>query len=148
MRMPRLKLSRRSTGTCRYVRHTFPFTVLDLTLCRAVIHPDKTKHERAPEAFDILKKVYTDSWNCSSDSFTTSLLQAESELSDKTKREELDALIAEARLVVLKANSLPSTTQDDDPKLKALNPPFRVQLRVKTKELLIEEEVRRRKCVR
>ena len=26
-------------------------------LCSSVIHPDKTKHERAPEAFDLLKKV-------------------------------------------------------------------------------------------
>ena len=42
--------------------------------------------------------------------------QAESELSDKAKREELDALIAEARLVILKAHSLPSSTQDEDPK--------------------------------
>lgn len=71
--------------------------------------------------------------------------QAESELSDKAKREELDALIAEARLVILKAHSLPSSTQDEDPKLKELNPPFREQLRAKTKEMLIDEEVRRRK---
>ena len=110
-----------------------------------VIHPDKTKHERAPEAFDLLKKV--SSAHHYLDRRFLNHVQAESDLSDKTKREELDALIAEARLVVLKTNSLPSSTQDDDPKLNELNPPFRSQLKAKTKEMLIDEEVRRRKYV-
>ncbi|KAI0065316.1 DnaJ-domain-containing protein [Artomyces pyxidatus] len=93
------------------------------------IHPDKTPHPRAPEAFDILKK-------------------AESELSDATKREEYDAAITQARTLLLKGLSLPPTTPDDHPKLKGLNPPFKQQLREKSKELLIEEEVRRRKAVK
>ncbi|KAH7930215.1 DnaJ-domain-containing protein [Leucogyrophana mollusca] len=93
------------------------------------IHPDKTPHARAPDAFDILKK-------------------AESELSDKNKREELDAVITEARLQILKAHALPASTNDDDPKLRTLVPPFKEQLRAKSKELLIDEEVRRRKAVK
>ncbi|ETW83209.1 hypothetical protein HETIRDRAFT_439694 [Heterobasidion irregulare TC 32-1] len=93
------------------------------------IHPDKTPHARAPEAFDILKK-------------------AESELSDTAKREELDATITQARSVLLKALSLPTNTPDDHPKLKGLEPTFKVQLRIKSKELLIDEEVRRRKAVK
>ncbi|TFK70337.1 DnaJ-domain-containing protein [Pluteus cervinus] len=93
------------------------------------IHPDKTPHERAPEAFDIVKK-------------------AESELSDKAKREELDAVIKQARLLVLKSLNLPNTTQDSDPKLRGLNPSFKVSLRAQSKQLLIDEEVRRRKAVK
>lgn len=73
--------------------------------------------------------------------------QAESELSDKAKREELDAVIHQARVLILKALNLPLTTQDDDPKLKSpiIIPPFKAQLRQQSKDLLIDEEVRRRK---
>ncbi|KAF8740100.1 hypothetical protein AX14_008728 [Amanita brunnescens Koide BX004] len=93
------------------------------------IHPDKCPHPRAPEAFDLLKK-------------------AESDLSDKAKREELDAVINQARILVLKALSLPTTTLDSDPQLKGIDPPFRVRMRAQSKELLIEEEVRRRKAIK
>ncbi|KAF8813312.1 DnaJ-domain-containing protein [Phlegmacium glaucopus] len=93
------------------------------------IHPDKCPHERAPEAFDILKK-------------------AESELSDKDKREELDAVIHQARLLVLKALQLPTSTTESDPKLYGLDPPFKVRLRAQSKQLLIDEEVRRRKAIK
>ncbi|KAF4571216.1 J domain-containing protein [Pleurotus pulmonarius] len=93
------------------------------------IHPDKTPHERAPEAFDLLKK-------------------AESELSDKAKREELDAVINQARILVLKANNLPPNTPPNDPRLASLDPPFKAQFRQQSKDLLIEEEVRRRKAIK
>ncbi|RDX57298.1 DnaJ-domain-containing protein [Lentinus brumalis] len=93
------------------------------------IHPDKTAHPRAPDAFDLLKK-------------------AESELTDKTKRDELDAVINQARLVLLKTLGLPTTTRDDDPKLKNLTPPWRQQLLAQSKQFLIDEEVRRRKAVK
>ncbi|KAI0034248.1 DnaJ-domain-containing protein [Vararia minispora EC-137] len=93
------------------------------------IHPDKTPHARAPEAFDILKK-------------------AESELSDAAKREELDATIKQARILVLREHGLPQTAPVDHPKLDNLNPPFKEQLRLKSKELLIEEELRRRKAIK
>ncbi|KAI0331922.1 DnaJ-domain-containing protein [Cubamyces sp. BRFM 1775] len=93
------------------------------------IHPDKTSHPRAPDAFDLLKK-------------------AESDLSDKTKREELDAVISQARAILLKAQNLPLNTRDDDPRLKELTPPWRQQFLAKAKELLIDEEVRRRKAVK
>ncbi|KAF8632273.1 hypothetical protein AX15_002015 [Amanita polypyramis BW_CC] len=93
------------------------------------IHPDKCPHARAPEAFDLLKK-------------------AESELSDKAKREELDAVINQARTLVLKALELPTSTPDSDPELKNLNPSFHVRLKAQSKELLIEEELRRRKAIK
>ena len=78
---------------------------------------------------------------------TLVILQAESDLSDKTKREELDAVINQARVVLLKNLGLPTTTRDDDPKLKNLTPTWRQQLLAKSKEFLIDEEVRRRKWV-
>ena len=53
----------------------------------------------------------------------------------------------QARIVLLKGLQLPTTTADNDPKLKGLNPPWRQQFLAKAKELLIEEEVRRRKSV-
>lgn len=73
--------------------------------------------------------------------------QAESELSDEKKREEIDAVIHQARILVLKANQLPGTTPLDDARVKALKPPFKDQVRLKSKEMLIDEEVRRRKFV-
>ncbi|KJA26410.1 hypothetical protein HYPSUDRAFT_36730 [Hypholoma sublateritium FD-334 SS-4] len=93
------------------------------------IHPDKCPHARAPEAFDILKK-------------------AESELSDKAQREELDAVIQQAQTLVLKSLNLPTTTATTDPKLQGLDPPFKVRLRAQSKLLLIDEEVRRRKAIK
>jgi DnaJ family protein C protein 8 len=93
------------------------------------IHPDKCPHLKAPEAFDLLKK-------------------AESELSESAKREELDAVINQARSMVLKSLDLPTSTPESDPQLKTLNPSFRVRLRTQSKELLIEEEVRRRKAIK
>lgn len=73
--------------------------------------------------------------------------KAENELGDTAKREDLDAAINQARLTLLKELSLPTSTPDDHPRLKGLTPPFKAQLRQKSKELLIEEEVRRRRCV-
>jgi len=93
------------------------------------IHPDKCPHARAPEAFDILKK-------------------AESELSDKAQREELDAVINQARNLVLKALNLPTTIPNSDARLRGLDPPFKLRLRLQSKQLLIDEEVRRRKAVK
>ncbi|KAF8653606.1 hypothetical protein AX16_003850 [Volvariella volvacea WC 439] len=93
------------------------------------IHPDKCPHARAPEAFDILKK-------------------AEQDLSDKTKREELDAIINQARTSLLKGLGLPTTTTNSDPKLQDLNPSFKVSLRAQTKQMLIDEELRRRKAIK
>ena len=71
--------------------------------------------------------------------------QAESELSDEKQREELDAIVKQARNLVLKNLNLPTTIKDDDARLKDVAPPFKQQLRAKSKELLIDEEVRRRK---
>ncbi|KIM39946.1 hypothetical protein M413DRAFT_188134 [Hebeloma cylindrosporum] len=93
------------------------------------IHPDKCSHARAPEAFDILKK-------------------AESELSDKAQREELDAIINQARCALLKSLNLPTSTTPGDPKLQGLEPSFKVRLRAQSKSLLIDEEVRRRKAIK
>jgi DnaJ homolog subfamily C member 8 len=110
---------------------------------KPVIHPDKTPHPRAPEAFDLLKKVPM--WLILSLAIDPVSPQAESELSNKDKREELDAVINQARSLVLKGLDLPVSTPDSDHQLKNLNPPFKTLLRAQSKELLIEEEVRRRK---
>lgn len=72
-------------------------------------------------------------------------MQAESELSDKDKREELDAVIRQARTFLLKELSLPTSILDSDDRLHGLQPSFKVQLRQKSRELLIDEEVARRK---
>ena len=73
--------------------------------------------------------------------------QAESDLSDAAKRAELDAIVSLARTSLLKALSLPASTPASDPALKKLQPSWHVQLREKCKEMLIDEEVRRRKYV-
>ena len=77
--------------------------------------------------------------------YTNAHHQAESDLTDKAKREELDAIIQQSRSMVLKTLSLPTTISDDDDRLKILDPPFKTRLRLQSKDLLIEEEVRRRK---
>ncbi|QRW03710.1 DnaJ domain protein [Ceratobasidium sp. AG-Ba] len=93
------------------------------------IHPDKATHPRATDAFDLLKK-------------------AEADLSDQTKRDGLDAVMLEARAQVLKANSLPVGINDTDPRVLALVPSFRDQVKATAKDIFIDEEVRRRKAVK
>ncbi|GAA6033011.1 hypothetical protein JCM8097_000097 [Rhodosporidiobolus ruineniae] len=94
-----------------------------------LIHPDKLKHPRGIEAFDILKKAQT-------------------ELSDSTKKKVLDELITDARMLVLRSVGLPRDAPDDHEKLhpsKAGGETLRERVKKKTKELLIEEELRRRR---
>ncbi|CAE6519114.1 unnamed protein product [Rhizoctonia solani] len=93
------------------------------------IHPDKATHPSATDAFDLLKK-------------------AEAELSDQAKRDELDAVMLEARAQTLKANSLPPGTNDTDSRVLALVPSFKEQIRARARDILIDEEVRRRKAIK
>ncbi|CCO30816.1 J domain-containing protein spf31 [Rhizoctonia solani AG-1 IB] len=85
------------------------------------IHPDKATHPRATDAFDLLKK-------------------AEADLMDQTKRDELDAVMLEARAQTLKANSLPTGINDTDSRVLALVPSFKEQIRARAKDILIDEE--------
>ncbi|KDN50660.1 hypothetical protein RSAG8_01158, partial [Rhizoctonia solani AG-8 WAC10335] len=91
--------------------------------------PDKATHPRATDAFDLLKK-------------------AEAELLDQAKRDELDAIMLEARAQTLKANSLPSGINDTDSRVLALVPSFKEQIRAHARDILIDEEVRRRKAIK
>lgn len=88
-----------------------------------LIHPDKTSNPQAPDAFDRLKK-------------------AQAELSDEKKRERLDDAIADARMLLIRERKWTV----DDPELKSEL--FKVDWREKTKEVLIDNELRRRKQVK
>ena len=85
-----------------------------------LIHPDKTKNPQAPDAFDRLKK-------------------AQAELMDEKKRERLDEAIADARMLLIRQNKWTV----DSPELKTAE--FAVEWRTKTREVLIDNELRRRK---
>ncbi|CAE6426739.1 unnamed protein product [Rhizoctonia solani] len=85
------------------------------------IHPDKATHPRATDAFDLLKK-------------------AEADLMDQAKRDELDAVMLEARAQTLKANSLPTGINDTDSRVLALVPSFKEQIRTRARDILIDEE--------
>lgn len=95
-----------------------------------LIHPDKVKHARAVEAFDLLKKA------------STSLL-------DEDSRKNLDETVLSARFLVLKEQlNLPTSTPSDSSHLQNLIPPFEERVRLATKELMISDEVRRRKRIK
>ncbi|OTB08172.1 hypothetical protein M426DRAFT_317276 [Hypoxylon sp. CI-4A] len=85
-----------------------------------LIHPDKTKNPQAPEAFDRLKKAQT-------------------ELMDEKHRERLDEAIADARMLLIRENKWTV----DSPELKTDD--FAKQWRVKTREVLIDNEMRRKR---
>ncbi|KAH7054571.1 hypothetical protein B0J12DRAFT_658171 [Macrophomina phaseolina] len=85
-----------------------------------LIHPDKTTNTRAPDAFDRLKK-------------------AQEELMDEKKRERLDEAIADARMLLMRENKWTV----DSPELKTDE--FEVMWRNKTRDVLIDNELRRRK---
>lgn len=85
-----------------------------------MIHPDKTSNPQAPDAFDRLKK-------------------AQAELMDEKTRERLDEAIADARMLLIRENKWTV----DSPELKEEG--FKKVWREKTKEVLIDNELRRRK---
>jgi DnaJ family protein C protein 8 len=85
-----------------------------------LIHPDKTSNRQAPDAFDRLKKAYD-------------------VLMDEKQRESLDEAIADARMLLMREKKL---TRDDE---EVKSEEFAKEWRVKTREVLIENELRRRK---
>ncbi|KAL7273072.1 DnaJ subfamily C member 8 [Rhizina undulata] len=85
-----------------------------------LIHPDKTKNPQAPDAFDRLKK-------------------AQSELMDEKLRIRLDEAIADARMLLIRERKWTV----DNPELTTDK--FAVDWREKTKAVLIDNELRRRK---
>ncbi|KAG7855460.1 hypothetical protein KL919_004600 [Ogataea angusta] len=84
-----------------------------------LIHPDKTSHPRAVEAFDLLKK-------------------ASNALQDDKERKRLDQMWTDARKVLIKENGW----SVDDERLTTAE--FLESWRAKVRELLIEEEFIRR----
>ncbi|KAI9770623.1 MAG: hypothetical protein M1840_003215 [Geoglossum simile] len=88
-----------------------------------LIHPDKTKNPRAPDAFDRLKKAQT-------------------ELMDEKLRTQLDEAIADARMLLIRERKWTV----DHPDL--ITEAFARDWREKTKFVLIENEHRRRKQVK
>ncbi|KAI8976455.1 hypothetical protein BDB01DRAFT_802923 [Pilobolus umbonatus] len=121
-----------------------------------MIHPDKVKHEKAQDAFALLKK-------------------AESELTDENRLKFLLTVIEEARVEVLRDNGFkvktevivnpPVMTEDGDgPRLKAsldsvtivdekeypylLTQKGQTEVKSKMKEILIEMELRRRRLLK
>lgn len=92
-----------------------------------LIHPDKLKHPRGIEAFDLLKK-------------------AEGELLDGEHRKKLDQDIQDARMLVLRSIGLAPSVPDDHEKILAMPPPgLKERTKQKLKEILIEEELRKRR---
>ncbi|KAF3768051.1 DnaJ-domain-containing protein [Cryphonectria parasitica EP155] len=87
-----------------------------------LIHPDKTRNPRAPDAFDRLKKAQT-------------------ELMDEKHRAVLDEAIADARMLVLRDLKLTV----DSPEAKEPDAEFERKWADKTKMVLIDNEQRRRR---
>ncbi|KAM0791905.1 hypothetical protein ACM66B_004159 [Microbotryomycetes sp. NB124-2] len=95
-----------------------------------LIHPDKLQHPRGIEAFDLLKK-------------------ASGELLDADKRKALDETLQDARMLVLRGEGLPRDTPDNHDEVKSLkNPDFKERVRQKAKEIIIDEELRRRRVTK
>lgn len=90
-----------------------------------LIHPDKTKNPRAPDAFDRLKK-------------------AQSVLLDEKEREKLDEWISDARMLTMRDMKL---TKDDD-EVKEPSEEFAKAWREKTKWVIMEETKRRERMMK
>lgn len=90
-----------------------------------MIHPDKVSHPKARDAFDLLKKAETD-------------------LMDTGRRAFLNSVIDEAKFEVKKAQ--PLTMAPTDPFYTS--PVYKTLVKQKTKDLLIETELRKRKLMR
>lgn len=72
--------------------------------------------------------------------------QAQVELTDEKKRKNLDQTIEDARMLVLREFKLLPVVEDSHPTLAALkDPDLKERVRRKTKEILIDDELRRRR---
>ncbi|PHZ09094.1 uncharacterized protein RHIMIDRAFT_207037 [Rhizopus microsporus ATCC 52813] len=89
-----------------------------------MIHPDKVDHERAQDAFDLLKK-------------------AESELTDESRLKLLLTVIEEARVEVLRENGHKVKTEIQYPYLQTEQ--GRTKVKDKIKQILFEMELRKRR---
>ncbi|KAK7704716.1 DnaJ subfamily C member 8 [Diaporthe eres] len=87
-----------------------------------LIHPDKTKNPRAPDAFDRLKKAQT-------------------ELMDEKHRAQLDEAIADARMLLIRENKWTV----DSPEVKEPDEDFHRKWAEKTVRVLVDNEQRRRR---
>ena len=85
-----------------------------------MIHPDKTKNQQAPEAFDRLKKAQT-------------------VLLDEKQRKHLDECIADARELLIRQHKYTVDSEE----LKTDD--FKKEWRKKTVEVLVDAEARRRR---
>ncbi|KAF9579346.1 hypothetical protein BGW38_004436 [Lunasporangiospora selenospora] len=93
-----------------------------------MIHPDKINHPKAREAFDILKK-------------------AETELMDTARRTYVNSIIEEAKFKVRKTLPPPlSAAPFTDPYFSSAI--FKSQVKQQFKDLMIEEELRKRKLLK
>lgn len=117
-----------------------------------LIHPDKLRdHPRGIEAFDLLKKAEgylldADKRKYAPAPSQTMLRAALTLITLRCTHRELDLTIKDARILVLRSLQLADTAEDSHPKLVSLSPPLPDRIRQKTKELMIEEELRVRKC--
>lgn len=94
-----------------------------------LIHPDKVKDPRAEHAFSLLK-------------------QASMHLLDEKKRNSLDEVVMSARILCLRELGLPANIDSNDDRLSGLMPSFDERVRKGTKEMMIDDEVRRRRAIR
>jgi DnaJ family protein C protein 8 len=87
-----------------------------------LIHPDKTKNPKAPDAFDRLKKAH-------------------SELMDEKTRERLDEAIADARMLLIRDKKWSVDTHSED----LQSDEFKEEWKEKTKWVLMDNEKRRQR---
>jgi DnaJ family protein C protein 8 len=87
-----------------------------------LIHPDKTKNPKAPDAFDRLKKAH-------------------SELIDEKTRERLDEAIADARMLLIREKKWDVDTHSED----LQSDEFKEEWKEKTKYVLMDNEKRRQR---
>lgn len=98
----------------------------DIKMCyrkkSLLIHPDKTTNPQAPDAFDRLKKAQTD-------------------LMDEKARARLDEAIADARMLLMRERKLTVDSEE----VRYPSEEWKRAWREKTKTVLIDSELRRRK---
>ena len=68
-------------------------------------------------------------------------------MNDPQRRYKIDCVVSDARTLLIKQLNLPIGVHDDHPTIKDLKPPFKVQVKMKMKDILIEDELRRRRLV-
>jgi DnaJ family protein C protein 8 len=110
-----------------------------------LIHPDKVKDRKCDAYLTMPNPSDAQTSTARAETAFSLLKQASTHLLDEERRKNLDETVMAARILCLKELGLPSNITADDERLNDVVPSFDERVRKGTKEIMIDDELRKRR---